>query len=605
MNKSFKDHTHLSTTIKSLPGTPGVYRFFNSEGEVIYIGKAKHLRRRVTSYFTKERSSSGKVAVMVRKVASINHIVVETELDALLLENNLIKEFQPRYNIQMKDDKSFPWICIKNEPFPRVFSTRNRINDGSDYFGPYASVRVMNNLLDLIRQLYPLRTCKHRLTAENINRGKFKVCLEYHIKNCKGPCEGKQTEEDYRLGIAEIKHILRGNITQVIKALRSTMDQLAAEMAFEKAQQVKERLLLLEKFRSKSAVVNPKIRDVDVFSWFAEGDQATVNYLRVIDGAIVQSHHANLKFKLEESREEVMLFAVTEIRNRFHSEAPELILPFDISMPSPSPLITVPKLGDKKKLLELSQQNLKYYILEKRKRQDLVDPERHTRRIMQTMQHDLSLPEEPIHIECFDNSNLQGTNPVAAMVVFRNGKPAKSEYRHFNIKTVEGPDDFASMEEVVYRRYARLLKEEKTLPQLIIVDGGKGQLSSAVKSLDRLGIRGKTAIIGIAKKLEEIYFPDDPIPLHIDKRSETLKVIQHARNEAHRFGISHHREKREKEITGTGLTDLPGIGNKTANKLLAKFKSIRKITEAGEEEIAKLIGPAKAKLLFEKIKRNS
>jgi excinuclease ABC subunit C len=596
--KSFKDNSHLSASIKSLPDNPGVYRFFNSEEEIIYIGKARSLRKRVASYFTGEKSSSGKVAVMVRKIASIDHIVVDSELDALLLENNLIKEFQPRYNILLKDDKTFPWICIKNEPFPRVFPTRNKTDDGSEYFGPYASVKVMNNLLELIRQLYPLRTCNFRITEPNIRAGRFKVCLEYHIKNCKGPCEGLQSEEDYMLAIKEIRSILKGNITGVIRTVTEAMEGFAARMEFEKAHQVKERLNLLEKFRSKSTVVNPRISDVDVFSWFAEGDLASVNYLRVIDGAIVQSHHVSLRYSLEETREEVMLFAITDIRKRFHSMAPEVILPFVVPMPSNTPMITVPKLGDKKKLLELSQQNLKFFILDKRKRQELVDPERHTKRIMQTMQQDLRLPEEPVHIECFDNSNLQGTNPVAAMVVFRNGKPAKSEYRHFNIKTVEGADDFASMEEVVFRRYSRLIAEEKPLPQLIIVDGGKGQLSSAVKSLDKLGIRGKVAIIGVAKRLEEIYFPADPIPLHIDKRSETLKVIQHSRNEAHRFGINHHRGKREKEIAGTGLTTIPGIGEQTAQKLLTTWKSIRRISEAGEEKVAKVIGQAKAKALF-------
>jgi len=601
VTRSEAGHKDLLPFIKSLPDKPGVYRFYNRDKEIIYIGKAKNLRKRVASYFSKEKSVSGKVIVMVRKIASLDHIVVETELDALLLENNLIKEFKPRYNILLKDDKTFPWICIKNEPFPKVFPTRNKVDDGSDYFGPYASVKVMNNLLELIRQLYPLRTCKFRLTESNIKAGRFKVCLQYHIKKCKGPCEGHQSEEDYMMAIKEIRTILKGNISQVIKAITETMEGYAAELEFEKAHQVKERLILLEKFRSKSTVVNPKISNVDVFSWFSEGDLATVNYLRVIDGAIVQSYHVSLKYNLEEPREEVMLFAITDIRKRFSSDAPEVIVPFAVPIPAPSPHITVPKLGDKKKLLELSQQNLKYYILEKRKRQELVDPDRHTNRIMDTMQRDLRLPEPPVHIECFDNSNLQGSNPVAAMVVFRNGKPVKSEYRHFNIKTVEGPDDYASMEEVVYRRYARLLAEEKSLPQLIIVDGGKGQLSSAVKSLNKLGVRGKIAIVGVAKRLEEIYFPEDPIPLHIDKRSETLKVIQHARNEAHRFGITHHRGKRAKEMTGSALTDILGIGKQTANKLLTQFKSIQKITEAGEEEVAKVIGKAKAKLLFEKL----
>ncbi len=602
MVKSSDDHRHLDPSIKTLPDKPGVYQFFDVDRNIIYIGKAKNLRKRVSSYFSKDGSHLGKVAVMIRKTAFIEHIVVETELEALLLENSMIKEHQPRYNIQLKDDKTFPWICIKNEPLPRLFHTRNRLNDGSEYFGPYASVKVMKNLLDLIRQLYQLRTCNFNLSESNIRNRKYKVCLQYHIKNCKGPCEGLQSEFEYLDSIDEIRQILKGNIVSVIRTLRSIMEQYASRLEFEKAQQVKERLILLEKYRSKSTVVNPRIHDVDVFSCYEEGDVATFNYMKVIEGAIVQSHHVELRKSLGEPREELMLFALTEIRNRFASEAPEVILPFSIDIPSPSPEITVPKRGDKLRLLELSQQNLKYYVLEKKKRHELVDPERHTRRIMQTMKNDLGLKEEPVHIECFDNSNLQGTDPVAAVVVFRNGRPSKNEYRHFTIKTVDGPDDFASMEEVVQRRYSRLIKEEKPLPQLIIVDGGKGQLSSAVKSLEALGIRGEVAIIGIAKKLEEIYYPDDPLPLHIDKRSETLRIIQHARNEAHRFGITFHRGKRIKKLSKTELTDVQGIGANTANKLLSSMKSVKNIIEAGEEKIAGIIGKFKARLLFDHFK---
>ncbi|MFO7722063.1 MAG: excinuclease ABC subunit UvrC [Bacteroidales bacterium] len=603
MVKTFKDQHHLQPFLKTLPDRPGVYQYFDSDKNIIYVGKAKSLRKRVMSYFSKDKSSSGKVAVMIRKIAFIEHIVVESELDALLLENNLIKQFQPRYNILLKDDKTFPWICIKNEPFPRLFPTRNLMNDGSEYFGPYASVKIMNNLLGLIRQLYPLRSCNFSLTKTNIESGKFKVCLEYHIRNCKGPCEGFQVEEEYMASVAEIRHILKGNINAVIRSLKGMMDHFAGMLEFEKAQAVKERLLLLEKFQSKSTVVNPKIHDVDVFSWVDEGKASSVNYLRVIDGAIVQSHNVELRNVLEESREEVLLFAITDIRQRMGSTAPEIIVPFEIQMPSPAPLLTVPKKGDKLRLLELSQQNLKYFVLEKKKRQELTDPERHTRRIMQAMREDLRLTEDPVHIECFDNSNLQGTNPVAAMVVFRNGRPSKSEYRHYNIRTVKGPDDFASMEEIIFRRYSRVLAEEKPLPQLIIVDGGKGQLSSAVKSLEKLGLRGKIAIMGIAKKLEEIYYPDDPLPLHIDKRSETLRVIQHARNEAHRFGITHHRSKRDKEARRTALTDVPGIGDTLSKKLLARYKSLAKIMDAGEEEIAAVIGKTKAKTLFAFLQR--
>jgi excinuclease ABC subunit C len=593
------DHSHLSPTLRTLPDSPGVYQFLNAEGEILYVGKAKSLKKRVSSYFVGDRAHSGKVKVLVRRIAVIEHIVVDTELDALLLENSLIKQYQPRYNIQLKDDKTYPWICVKKEPFPRVFSTRNMVNDGSEYFGPYASGRVMHNLLELIRQLYPLRTCAYRLTDEAISSGKYKVCLQYHIKNCLGPCEGLQTAKEYRRSIDEIRSILKGNVVAVIRSLRQQMDTYAAALEFERAQRVKVRIGLLEQYRSKSIVVNPKYKDVDVFSYHADGDAATVNYLKVIEGAIVQSHHVALRRGLDEAREEVLLYTITDIRQKFHSEAPEVLVPFPVRLPGSFPNLTVPQRGDKLRLLELSQQNLKLHVLEQKKRQELADPERHTRRIMQQMKSDLRLSQEPVYIECFDNSNLQGTNPVAAMVVFRNGRPAKSEYRHFNIKTVEGPDDFASMQEVITRRYSRLLAEEKELPQLIVVDGGKGQLSSAVESLERLGLRGTIAVIGIAKRLEEIYYPDDPLPLHIDKRSESLKVIQHARNEAHRFGITHHRGRREKGVRETALTQVSGIGKGTAEKLLTTFKSLTALLEAGEKSVAAVVGPAKARLLFE------
>lgn len=581
-----------------LPDSPGVYQFLNAEGEVLYVGKAKSLKKRVASYFTGDRSQSGKVKVLARRIQTIEHIVVDTELDALLLENSLIKQYQPRYNIQLKDDKTYPWICVKNEPFPRVFSTRNRVDDGSEYFGPYASGKVMHNLLDLIRQLYPLRTCAYRLTGEAIASGKYKVCLQYHIKNCLGPCEGLQTEESYLSSVEEIRAILKGSVATVIRGLRQQMDLFAQELEFEQAHKVKERIGLLEQYRSKSTVVNPKYKDVDVFSYHGEGDLATVNYLKVIEGAIVQSHHVTLRRGLDEPREEVLLYAITAIRQQFQSKAPEVLLPFQVSLPGPFPVLNIPKRGDKLRLLELSQQNLRLYVLDQKKRQELADPERHTRRIMQQMKSDLRLSQEPAYIECFDNSNLQGAHPVAAMVVFRNGRPSKGEYRHFNIKTVEGPDDFASMHEVITRRYGRLLAEGKELPQLIVVDGGKGQLSSAVESLEKLGLHGKVAVIGIAKRLEEIYYPDDPFPLHIDKRSETLKVIQHARNEAHRFGITHHRGKRDKGITATALTEVAGIGKGTATKLLSTFKSVSAMLQAGEEKVGEVVGPAKARLVF-------
>ena len=589
----------LEPVIKTLPNKPGVYQYFDKEGKILYVGKAKDLKKRVSSYFNKDSQLSGKLKVLVKKIAKIRHIVVDTELDALLLENNLIKKYQPRYNVLLKDDKTFPWICIKNEPFPRIFSTRNVFKDGSQYFGPYASGKMMNTLLDLVRQLYPLRTCKLKLSPENIQKGKFKVCLEYHLGNCLGPCEGLQSEDDYESTIKEIREIIKGNINSVIQQLKTLMQQYAESMAFEKAQVVKERLETLEKYQSKSTVVNPKIEHADVFSIISDEDAGYVNYFKVVNGAIVQSHTVELKKKLDETDEELLLHAVVELRNRFESSAKELILPIPLSNELPDINITVPQRGDKKHLLELSERNCKYYKLEKQKQSELVDPERHTKRIMATMQKDLRMQVEPHHIECFDNSNTQGDYPVAAMVCFTNGKPDKKEYRHFNIKTVEGPNDFASMEEVIYRRYKRLLEEGKALPQLIIVDGGKGQLSSAVKSLDKLELRGKISIIGIAKKLEEIYYPGDSLPLYLDKKSETLRVIQQLRDEAHRFGITHHRKRLEKGTVKSILTEIDGIGYQYAQKLLWKFKSVKRIQKASLSEIQETIGQAKGKIVFD------
>jgi len=539
--KKTKYYDKLKPVIKTLPGKPGIYQYFDKDGKILYIGKAKHLKKRVSSYFNKETNQNGKLRVLVGKIAEIRHIVVDTELDALLLENNLIKKYQPRYNVMLKDDKTFPWICIKNEPFPRIFSTRHVLKDGSLYFGPYASVKMMNTLLDLIRQLYPLRTCKHKLTEENIRNKKFKVCLEYHLGNCQGPCEGLQSVEDYEHIISEIRDIIKGNINSVIGQLKDLMKEYAAELKFEKAQVVKERLALLEKYQSKSTVVNPKIEHADVFSLISDTEAGYINYIKVVNGAIVQSHTVELRKKLDETDVELLTHTVVELRNRFESSAKELILPMQLSDELPDVVITIPQKGDKKHLLELSQRNVKFYKLEKEKQRELVDPERHTNRIMARMQKDLRMKVEPRHIECFDNSNIQGDYPVAAMVCFKNGKPDKREYRHYNIKTVEGPNDFASMEEVVYRRYKRLLDEDKPIPQLIVVDGGKGQLSSAVKSLEKLKLRGMISIIGIAKRLEEFYYPGDSLPLYLDKKSETLKVIQQLRDEAHRFGITHHR----------------------------------------------------------------
>lgn len=589
----------IKTIIRTLPDKPGVYQFLDEKDKVIYIGKAKSLKKRVSSYFSKDTGQSGKTTVMVKKIAGIQHVVVDTELDALLLENNLIKKYQPRYNVNLKDDKSFPWLCIKNERFPRIFSTRHVIHDGSEYYGPYASVKLMNTLLDLIRQLYPLRTCKFSLSEKNIRAKKFKVCLEYHLGNCKGPCEELQAEEDYNESIAEIREIIKGNISNVVSNLRKLMKQYADLLAFEKAQVVKEKLNMLERYQSKSLVVNPRINNVDVFSIISDQESAYVNYLRIINGAIVQAHTIEMKKKLDETDSELLTLAVADLRQRFESDSQELILPFNLDFKFPAIIVTIPKIGDKKQLLDLSERNAKYYKLEKRKQMELVDPERHTKRILSTMMKDLRLPELPIHIECFDNSNIQGDYPVAAMVCFKNAKPSKADYRHFNINTVAGPNDYASMEEVILRRYKRIVEEQQTLPQLIIIDGGKGQLSSAVGILEKIGLRGKISIIAIAERLEELYFPNDPVPLHLDKKSETLRLIQYMRDEAHRFGITHYRKKHEKGVIKSTLTEIDGIGEGYAKKLLYKFKSVKRIGEASLEELQQAIGKVKGKQVYD------
>jgi excinuclease ABC subunit C len=589
----------LQLMLKTLPDKPGVYQFFDEKENIIYIGKAISLKKRVASYFNRDTSQSGKVMVMVKRIHDIRHIIVDTEIDALLLENNLIKKYQPRYNVMLKDDKTFPWICIKNEPFPRIFPTRNVIKDGSRYFGPYASGKMMHTLLDLIRQLFQYRTCRLNLTSENIKAGKFKVCLEYHLGNCLGPCEGKQSEEDYRETLDQITEILKGNLNTVIQQLKGLMKQYANDFQFEKAQVVKDKLDLLEKYQSKSMVVNAAVSNVDVFSVVSDEDSGYVNFLKVVNGAIVQSHTMEMKKRLDESDAKLLEMAVTEIRQRFETGAKEVIIPVKPQTRLPDVKYIIPQRGDKKKLLELSERNAKYYRLEKLRQKELVDPRRHTLRVLERMQKDLGLTRLPEYIECFDNSNTQGSYPVAAMVVFRDAKPFKKEYRHYNIKTVEGPDDFASMTEVVYRRYKRLLDEEQPLPQLVIVDGGKGQLSSAVAALEKLGLRSKLPVIGIAKRLEEIYFPGDRIPVYIDKKSETLKIIQHMRDEAHRFGITHHRNRRQKGSLKSELIDIKGIGEKTGTQLLRKFKSVQGIKNATLDELAAEVGMARAKILKE------
>ncbi len=597
INKTHKHWDTLGPLVRTLPDKPGVYQYYDRHGNVIYVGKAKNLRKRVASYFGRERHDSNRVNLMVRRVADIRHIVVDTELDALLLENNLIKKYQPRYNVLLKDDKTFPWICIKNEPFPRIFSTRHVARDGSKYFGPYASVRMMNALLDLIRQLFQYRTCRLDLSPRNIRSGKFRLCLEYHLGNCKGPCEGLQDEQDYQNTIDQIEHILRGNLGMVVKALKRLMHEHAGAYAFEKAEMIREKVQLLEKFQSKSTVVNPSLSNVEVYSVLSDPDHGYVNYLRVVHGAIVQSHTLEMKKRLDESDLELLEMAIAELRQRFRSEAREVIVPIKPETGIPDVRFVVPRRGDKKKLLELSERNAKYYRLEKKKRRELVDPGRHGRRLMQQIKKDLRLETLPEHMECFDVSNTHGKSMVAAMVVFREARPSKKDYRHFNIITVDGPNDYAAMEEAVFRRYKRLKEEQQPLPQLVVVDGGKGQLSAAMKALERLDLRKKMAIIGIAKRLEEIYFPGDSIPLYIDKQSETLKVIQHMRDEAHRFGINHHRVRREKDSMQSELSQIKGIGPATAQTLLIKFRSVAGIRKATYEELKETVGPAKARTL--------
>ncbi|MFT6997581.1 MAG: excinuclease ABC subunit C [Cryomorphaceae bacterium] len=587
----------LTEKIKLLPRKPGVYQFKNSEGVIIYVGKAKSLRNRVNSYFLKNGGHSGKTRVMIKRIVDFSFIVVESELDALLLENNLIKKYNPRYNVALKDDKTFPWLCIKNERFPSIFPTRTKVKDGSEYFGPYASVKTMKTLLALIRRIYKIRTCKYDLSQSNIEKGKFKVCLEYHIGNCLGPCEGKQTEDDYMTQIKDIREIIKGNVSGVIAHLESQMKFYSEKLEFELAHDIKDKIDQLNSYKSKSTIVNPAVGNVDVFGLVTDMHNAYVNFMKVVDGSIIQSHTLTFKKRLDESDEELITQGIAEIKAEYDLLFKDIIVGVKPDVDIEEHRFTVPQRGDKKKLLELSERNAKYYMMDRHKQTKFADPVKNTERIMEQMKKDLRLQEAPTHLECFDNSNFQGTNAVAACVVFRNGKPSKKEYRNFNIKTVEGPDDFASMKEVVYRRYKRLLNEGEALPQLIIVDGGKGQLSSALESLDELGIRGKVAIVGIAKRLEEVFYPGDTAPLYIDKASETLKVLQHARNEAHRFGITHHRNKRSNSAIQTELTSIPGIGEATAQQLLKQFTSVKRIKEMSLEDISNEIGPSKAKAL--------
>ena len=589
----------IEIQLKSLPEVPGVYQYFDKQDKIIYIGKAKNVKKRVTSYFNKTVENQ-KTRVLVKNISRIEHVVVDSEMDALLLENNLIKKYKPRYNILLKDDKTYPWICIKNEPFPRVFFTRKVFKDGSEYFGPFTSLKTVRSLFDLVKGLYPLRSCNYDLSKEKISAQKYKVCLEYHIGNCLAPCVAAIDTASYGKNIESIRQILKGNFKEALNAFEQQMKHYAQKMEFEKAQWIKEKIEDLKNFQAKSTVVNPKISHVDVFSIFSDDSYGYINYLQVSYGAIVRSHTLEIKKKLDESDATLLQLGIIEIRQLFSSTSKTVFLNEKVSL-GDELKVFVPQQGDKKKLVDLSLRNAKYFRMERFKQMKIVDPDRHSKRIMSQMKADLRLPQEPVHIECFDNSNIQGSNPVAACVVFKNGKPSKKEYRHYNIKTVTGPDDFASMEEVVFRRYKRLLEEDEPLPQLIVIDGGKGQLSSAVKSLDVLGLRGKISILGIAKRLEEIYFPNDSIPLYLDKKSETLKILQRARDEAHRFGITFHRNKRSKGALKSGLDTIPGVGPKTKETLLRKFKSFKRIKETSKEDLMHVLGENKGTQLYKQL----
>lgn len=590
-----KSSAPLAIQVAALPNTPGVYQFFDDKEALLYVGKAKDLKKRVSSYFSKHHEY-GKTRVMVSKITSIQHIVVATESDALLLENSMIKQHQPRYNVLLKDDKTYPYICIKNEAFPRVFATRRRINDGSKYFGPYTSMKTVKTLLELIRSVYPLRSCNYDLSEEKVQAKKYKLCLEYHIGNCGGPCQALQSEASYDDQIEAIEAIIKGNIRPSLQVLEKRMHDYASALEFEKAQAVKEKTRVLKAYQAKSTVVNPKITAVDVFTILDDVQHAYVNYLQVQEGAVVMSNTFEFKKKLDERQEDLLSLAIVELRARYNAQSKTLFLPFAVSV-SADLKVEVPKLGDKKSLVDLSLRNAKFYRQDRLKQMKVVDPDRHANRILEQVKDDLRLNALPVHIECFDNSNIQGTNPASACVVFKNAKPSKSDYRKFTIKTVQGPNDFASMEEVVYRRYRRLLEEGEELPQLIVIDGGKGQLSSSLKSLEILGLRGKIAIIGIAKRLEEIYFPEDSVPLYLDKRSETLKLIQQLRNEAHRFSLKFHRQKRSATAIQSEIEHVPGIGTKTADKLLRHFKSVSQIKKASLDELLSVVSLSQAQAI--------
>ena len=587
----------LELQLKILPSDPGVYRYYDKKGGLLYVGKAKNLKKRVSSYFNKNQVGY-RTRLMVSKIERIETTVVNSEYDALLLENNLIKEHQPFYNILLKDDKSYPWICIKKEPFPRIFLTRNLVKDGSEYYGPYAKVRQAKALIDVIKNLYKLRTCNLNLSQGKINEGKYKVCLEYHIKNCEGACEGLETEENYTEKIDAICGIIKGDFRKAKQYLEEEMYHYAGKLEFENAQMSKEKLQILENYQTHTTIINPNIDDVDVFGMVSDDEAAYVNYFKIKNGSIVQSYTTEVRKMLEESDEEILEEVLIEIRRKFDSRSVEIFLPFHLNIEIPSVKLIVPKVGDKKRIVELSEKNANEYRIEKLKQVQILDPERHTDRIMAEMKRILHLPEEPRHIEGFDNSNIQGTNPVSACVVFKNGKPSKEDYRIFHPKSVEGPNDFATMEEVIYRRYKRILDEGAPLPQLILIDGGKGQLSSAIKSLKLLGLYGKISIISIAERLEEIFFPNDPIPLYLDKKSETLKILQRVRDEAHRFGVKHHRTRRKNSALKSELEEIPGVGKKTIELLLSKLKSVKRVREASFETLEEILGKSKGKIVW-------
>jgi len=583
--------------ISVIPESPGVYMYSDEDDKIIYVGKAKNLKKRVSSYFNKSHDDNPKTRIMVRKIRKINYLVVESEEEAFLLENNLIKEYKPRYNVMLKDDKTYPWIVVRNEPFPRVYLTRKKINDGSHYYGPYTSVVTAKHLLRLLTAIYPIRNCSYNLTQENIENKKFNVCLQYHIKRCLGPCVGLQTEEEYTNNIRAIEEILKGNSKEISRVIYKQMQELAENYRFEEAEVLKERYYLLENYSTKSVIVSPSLTNIDVFSFDENEASAYINYLHIANGAVVQGYTIEYKKRLDESKESLLGLGIIELRQRFQSNSKEIIVPFlpDIELNNVS--LIVPQRGDKKKLLALSEKNVKQYKLDQLKQAEKLNPEQRSTRILKTLQNDLHLKELPVHIECFDNSNIQGTNPVSACVVFKMAKPAKKEYRHFNIKTVVGPDDFTSMYETVFRRYRRMLDEGQHLPQLIVIDGGKGQLHAATDALKDLGLYGQIPVIGIAKRLEEIYLPNDPFPLYLDKNSESLKLIQQLRDEAHRFGITFHRNKRSKQQVVSELDNIKGIGKSTKEKLLKQFKSVKRIKEASEEELTAVIGKSKAEIV--------